>query len=142
MTGNRTGVHLRRRIMRRRAFASILLLLGLAACAKSSSPGGGVTSGIEGSVTVGPQCPVVHVASPCPDTPFGGKVRVSQSGKVIASVQVDADGAYRIPLQPGAYVVEPDLAGSGGLPSAMPKTVVVHPGAFTRANLTVDTGIR
>ncbi len=126
--------------MRRLAFA-LVVVIGLAGCAKTS-PQGGANSGIQGTVTVGPQCPVVQAESPCPDTPFDGKVQVSQGGGVIAQVQVDAQGSYRIALVPGTYVVLPLVGGNGGPPTATPHTVVVHDGAFTQADLTIDTGIR
>lgn len=94
-------------------------------------------------MTVGPQCPVVQAESPCPDTPFDGKVQVSQTGKgVVAEVQVDSHGAYRIALEPGTYEVMPVLAGGGGPPTATPMSVVVRQGVFTQADLSVDTGIR
>jgi len=128
--------------MRRSTFA-LVILVGLVACAKSSTPQGQPNSGVEGTVTVGPQCPVVLAESPCPDTPFEGKVQVSRAGKgVVAEMQVDASGAYRIALEPGTYVVEPVLSSSGGPPTAVPVTVVVRAGAFTQADLSVDTGIR
>jgi len=126
--------------MRLSTFA-LIVLAGFVACAKT--PQVQPNSGVQGTVTVGPQCPVVHVESPCPNTPFDGKVQVSQSGKgVIADVQVDSGGRYRIALEPGTYEVMPVLAAGGGPPTATPLSVVVRSGAFTRADLTVDTGIR
>ena len=140
--GNRRVARGRRRQMRRSTFV-LILLVGLLSCAKSSTPGGALTSGVQGTVTVGPHCPVVQAESPCPDTPFKGKVQVSQTGKgVLAEMQVDASGAYRIALEPGTYVVEPVLSSSGGPPTAVPVTVLVRAGAFTQADLSVDTGIR
>ena len=126
--------------MRRLAFV-LVVVIGLGACAKTP-PRGGPNSGIQGTVTVGPHCPVVQAESPCPDTPFAGKVEVSQGGGVIAQVQVDAQGSYRFALVPGTYVVEPLVGGNGGPPTATPQTVVVRDGAFTQADLTIDTGIR
>ena len=126
--------------MRRLALV-VVVVIGLGACAKAA-PQGGTNSGIQGTVTVGPQCPVVQAESPCPDTPFDGKVQVSRGGGVIAQVQVDAQGSYWIALVPGTYVVLPMVAGNGGLPRATPQTVVVRDGAFTQADLTIDTGIR
>ena len=126
--------------MRRLAFALVVVIV-IGACAKAA-PQGGTNSGIQGTITVGPQCPVVQAESPCPDTPFDGKVQVSQAGSAIAQVQVDAQGSYRIALVPGTYVVEPLVGGNGGPPTATPQTVVVRDGAFTQADLTIDTGIR
>ena len=131
----------RRNLMRLSGIA-LVLLVSLVSCAKSSTPGS-LTSGIQGTVTVGPHCPVVQAESPCPDTPFDGKVRVSDArGGVVAEVQVDPTGAYRIGLEPGTYVVETVLDSSGGPPTATPATVVVQADAFTTADLSVDTGIR
>ncbi|MEA2551536.1 MAG: hypothetical protein QOE25_1305 [Actinomycetota bacterium] len=134
---------MRRTRRRARWIAAVgVALSALAACGTSVGPAG-PDSGIVGTITVGPQCPVVQAESPCPDTPFDGKVQISLLGKgVIAEETVDATGSYRVPLDPGTYTIEPVPVGAGGFPAAAPKTVVVRTGAFTRVDITVDSGIR
>ena len=114
----------------------------LTACA-SEAPKSGPDSGIRGTVLLGPRCPVVRQDSPCPDTPWVGTVSVSRSGDgQVSTVQTSAQGTYAVALDPGAYNVVPVLPGSGGPPFAGPVTVVVHAHEYTKADLTVDTGIR
>lgn len=139
MNGNRVAGPVRLTAMRRLALAPILTLALLGACA--GGPQSGVDSGVQGTVLVGPSCPVQQVGSPCPGAPFDGSVQASRDGNVIATVQVDPDGAYRIPLAPGTYVVQPVLIG-GGVSSTSPVTVLVHAGSFASVDLTVDSGIR
>jgi hypothetical protein len=134
--------------IRRRAGAlsrstfALAMTIGLVACGAGGASGGPDT-GIFGTVTTGPQCPVVSASSPCPDLPFSGKVSVSRLGQgVLTEAVVDAGGMYRIALEPGTYVVAPVLNPADAPPTSAPKTVLVRPGSFTRADLTVDTGIR
>jgi hypothetical protein len=131
--------------MRRRArwtAAAVMVLTMLAACGTHVGPTG-LDSGIAGTVTVGPQCPVVQAESPCPDTPFVGKVQISLLGKGVVEEQtVDAAGSYRVPLEAGTYTVQPVPLDVGGALNIPPRTVVVRAGAFTRADITVDSGIR
>ncbi|MEP7059914.1 MAG: carboxypeptidase-like regulatory domain-containing protein [Actinomycetota bacterium] len=116
-------------------------LVLLAACGTRVGPAGR-DSGVTGTVTVGPRCPVVQAESPCPDTPFVGKVEITMVGKgTVADATLDAQGSYRVPLEPGTYTIQPVIAG-GGPPTAGPKTIVVRAGSFVTADITIDTGIR
>jgi hypothetical protein len=70
-------------------------------------------------------------------------VQISLLGKgLVAETTVAADGSYRVPLDPGTYTIEPIPVGGGGSPSAAQRSAVVRAGAFTRVDLTVDSGIR
>jgi hypothetical protein len=121
----------------------ILLLLALTACGTAVDHGDG-TSGIAGRVTIGPQCPVVMVGSPCPDAPFAAVITVRDAGgDPVAHVETGADGGFRIPLAPGTYAISAEPLASGGIARMQPlPPVVVRPGAFRSVDLSFDSGIR
>jgi hypothetical protein len=97
---------------------------------------------VRGVVVAGPQCPVEQIGSPCPDQPFVGTVRASAlDGSVVAEVDTDREGRFRIPLDPGTYVLDVEVPG-GGPPTSTPQPVRVEDGRFTAVTLQVDTGIR
>jgi hypothetical protein len=126
--------------------SSILLLLAFVlssavACADGAAGDG--TSGIEGRITIGPQCPVMQVGSPCPDVPFVASVRVVQDGDVVATGRSGEDGSFRIPVAPGEYVVEGVPPDENGIAVAQAQShIVVTAGSYTRVDLTFDSGIR
>lgn len=112
----------------------------------ASGGGGGILpggSGIEGTVTAGPTCPVVSAADPnCDDRPIAGAtvLVLDATGREVARVVTDADGRYAVALPAGPYVVEPQPA-DGILRMAEPVSVTVGDG-FVDVDLAYDTGIR
>ena len=127
--------------MRRTSIAPALVALALALIACGSSGSGDGSSGIRGRALAGPRCPVVVEGSPCPDLPWQGTIvaTAASSGDEF-TVDTDTDGAFRLPLAPGEYVLTVRAASS--LPFAKPQTVVVEQGAFVDVVISVDTGIR
>jgi hypothetical protein len=118
--------------------ALILAVVVLAGCARA---GGGVDSGIEGRVLLGPQCPVVSEASPCPDKPVATEVIVvTRGGEEVARGRSGSDGRFRIAIEPGNYVVTALVAANAMF--AKPVDVTVAPGEFVQVNVPLDTGIR
>jgi hypothetical protein len=116
-------------------FTASLLLSG---CHHPVPPG----TGIRGVVRLGPTCPVESLASPCPDDPFQGDVQVTASDGSTTTVSTDAQGRFTINLREGTYVAVAVSAGGSGPPTAIPLTVQVRDGSFTRVTLEVDSGIR
>jgi hypothetical protein len=126
--------------------AGILLL---ASCGEER-PSGRATpaagSGVAGFVHLGPQCPVDTVDDPCDHKP-AAKVTVTVSeqipgeayaaGKEVAKGMTDADGAFRIDVAPGEYVVTADAGMSCELMDAR-----VTKGAYAAVDVPCDTGIR
>jgi hypothetical protein len=100
-------------------------------------------SGISGVVVSGPQCPVETLQSPCPDLPVADiVVRVTAAdGSLAAEPMTDAAGRFEVTLDPGDYVLQPEVEG-GGASSAKPQQVAVVEGSFVEVTLLVDTGIR
>ncbi|MCI0619854.1 hypothetical protein L0Y40_02355 [Candidatus Wolfebacteria bacterium] len=106
-------------------------------------PGGTeVTSGIRGTVTLGPQCPVVQAGVPCPDKPYNTTIEIFRLGSnnPLAIITSNAEGKFEIPLAPGTYTVAPQ----GGTPYPLcdSTTVAVTEGTFTETVVLCDTGIR
>jgi predicted small lipoprotein YifL len=122
-----------------------LVVSSLAACG-DQGPGTQDQSGVAGRVHLGPQCPVETKGDPCQDKPVAGsKVTVAKQlpgnsdagGEVVARTTTDADGSYRVAVPPGMYVVTADAGMSCELMGAR-----VKPGAYSKVDISCDTGIR
>lgn len=123
-----------------RRFALLLVVLAVG-CGGDAA--GGATGGIQGRVTIGPQCPVAQQGSPCPDAPYAATVQIIVDGEVVASGRSGDDGAFRIPVEPGTYTVHGVPLDENGIASAQDVPGVrVTAGAFTHADLSFDSGIR
>ena len=101
-------------------------------------------SGVEGTIVLGPTCPVERTpADPsCDDKPYSTSISVRASGSstVVATTKSTATGAFKITLPPGAYT----LLAEGGtvLPRCAVANVTVAPDTYTTVALSCDTGIR
>jgi hypothetical protein len=119
-------------------FITGILILLLATC--SAEPAS-TTSGIEGQVFIGPVCPVVQEGQECPDQPYQATLVVNNSnGREIVKVQTDAEGRFKIPLDPGEYILHPESPNV--MPYASEQILVVEEGKFTQITVTYDSGIR
>jgi hypothetical protein len=117
----------------------------LAACGGEEDVAPVLNSGIEGEVFLGPQCPVVQQASPCPDLPFEATIDIltADRSRRVATVQSDADGRFRVDLEPGSYFVFPLPPDPGSpFPVASADTVTVEAGKYAKLTISYDTGIR
>jgi hypothetical protein len=124
-----------------------LLIVALSACAAQSNGGNELAaselnSGLEGLVTVGPQCPVVRVGESCPDAPYAATLELWQAGILRARFQSDAQGQFRVLVKPGSYLLEPKSPSGVGLPAAGSQTVTVLEGQFSSVAVVYDSGIR
>ncbi|HZB79626.1 MAG TPA: carboxypeptidase-like regulatory domain-containing protein [Actinomycetota bacterium] len=123
-------------------FALVLVLVVAGAVASCGGDGAGDgSSGIRGRALSGPRCPVEVEGSACPDLPWRGTVIAvdTETGEEF-TVTTDADGRFRLPLEPGTYEVS--IVSESSPPFAKPQTVTVDPGSFTEIAVSVDTGIR
>jgi len=114
------------------------LVLMLAACSVNSTP---TDSGIEGQVLIGPNCPVIQDGQACPDQPYQATLTVNNSnGREIVKVQTDENGYFKIPLEPGEYILHPESPNV--MPYAAEQTFTVEAGKFTQITVNYDSGIR
>ncbi len=120
-------------------------LCTLSGCGSALIPSN-LDSGITGVVLAGPQCPVIGPNSPpeCQDKPLAATiiVRAADSGLEVTRFQSGEDGTFRVPLFPGAYVLDPQPGSPTGFPHAAPMDVQVQAGEFTSVTIEYDTGIR
>ena len=110
-------------------------------CARSSSSSGSGGSGIQGTVLLGPTCPVETIEHPCPDKPIVADVVVSSTdGKKVAGVRSGDDGRFSVAVPPGDYVIT--VLDLDGMQFAKPLSVTVRDGRFVEVTVSVDSGIR
>ena len=101
-------------------------------------------SGVGGTVTSGPSCPVAKVGdTACDPRPVEGAVLLvrDSKGTVLQTVTTDASGLYRVALPPGDYTLEPQPV-KGVLGTARTAKFTVTAGALTIQAIAYDTGIR
>ena len=127
----------------------VLLAAGLAGCGQQTGSNGGASpstpaSGVSGTVTVDGGCPVVRPDQPCPDQPLQAIIAVTRPGSssVLAKLTSDASGRFRIPLEPGSYVLHPANTTGAVVPRAVDQTVHVPDGHFINITIHFDSGIR
>ncbi len=103
-------------------------------------------TGVRGTVTSGPHCPVETVPPDpnCADRPVAGAVLIftDADGTEVGRATSAADGTFTIELAPGAYQVTPQpVEGLMGTPALM--DVEVEAGQpLTELQVSYDTGIR
>jgi hypothetical protein len=118
-----------------------IAILSAVACGAGDLLGPGAPQGIEGTVLLGPQCPVQIVNDPCPDLPFQAWIQVRElDGRPLARIRSEKDGTFRIGLRPGSYLLDPDSGDP--YPHAEDLEVTVLKGRFTSAIIHFDTGIQ
>lgn len=116
--------------------ASIVLLAG---CTQQKGT-------LEGTVTIGPLCPV----EPCKATDeqkaqayAARKILVYDKDRmdVIKTLDLSNDGRYWTDLAPGIYVVDINRAGMDRS-AEVPKQIEIEPGKTIILDIAIDTGIR
>ena len=124
----------------------VALFLLFLACGQAGSGSDGAELGrVEGTVFLGPQCPVETIESPCPDLPLADvQVQLTSGDEVVGTAGSDAEGRFTIEIEPGSYmlgtVLEAEPPASTLFAKPIPVTVVAN--QIVEANLLVDTGIR
>jgi hypothetical protein len=100
-------------------------------------------TGIRGTVTLGPTCPVQQADQPPCVTPLAASLVITsgEDGSVVARVDAAADGTFQVDLPPGSYVINPQPGGDP-FPVGQPVDVTVEPGAYSQVEVAYDTGIR
>lgn len=101
-------------------------------------------SGVRGSVSLGPACPVMREPpSPqCADKPYATAIIVYHAGSSSALIvgNSNEDGTFAFKLPPGSYT----LAAVGGkvFPRCVETNVVVPANGYASTTISCDTGIR
>lgn len=109
-----------------------------------SSPTPVPNSGIEGQILAGPQCPVERPGDPnCADKPYQGTVivKTADGSREVTRFRSGNDGKFRVALDPGTYLLDPQSTTSP-FPRGIQQTVVVEPGKYLQVTVSYDTGIR
>jgi hypothetical protein len=97
-------------------------------------------SGIEGQISFGPISPVARPGM-ANYRPYQASINVlDEQRRVVAQVQSDVDGRFRVVLPLGRYVLDPQHGGRR--PRAAQQVVTVHPGALTPVRVNYDSGMR
>lgn len=117
--------------------------------ATSTNTGGGqgivaYKSGVNGTVMVGPTCPVMqNPPDPqCADKPLSTLVAIFRQSDPVhayALFQSDKEGKFSASLPPGEYVVG---AGENNLPRCPQMPVTVGPAGYASITISCDSGIR
>ena len=112
-----------------------LLAAMLALCAPAA---GGTSSGLKGTLTVGPLQPVCSQDDPCDGPAPNATLTFTRNGKTTRT-RTDARGVYRVTLAPGWYAVRTSV-GIAHVPRPARARVVA--GRYRVVNFFADTGIR
>jgi hypothetical protein len=101
-------------------------------------------SGITGTVTLGPTCPVERIPPDpnCAPKFYSTSINIMRAGdnKIIKTIESDSNGAFGIDLDQGSYVLQ--TQGGNVLPRCPLVSVDVKSGQYVTANISCDTGIR
>ncbi len=127
-----------------RVLGLVLVVAALILACQAEKPAEPAESGIEGRVSIGPTSPLVGVGTPSASEAYEAIVVIKDAvtGKEIAQVQSGPDGRFRVALEPGEYLLEPQSPNPGAPPFAEPQTVEVEAGQFTDVEIYYDSGIR
>jgi len=120
--------------------AAFILTAMITACSGDSS--NTPDSGVEGKVIIGPVCPVIQQGEDCSDRPYQATLTVNDpNGRKIVQVEADQDGQFKIPLEPGNYILVPESKGLM-VPFASQQPFTVTEGNYTQLTIAYDSGIR
>lgn len=100
-------------------------------------------NGIQGSVLLGPTCPVVRNPpdSQCADKPYQTSLKLITSiGQTVKTFSSDASGNFKVDVGPGQYEIIG--ASTQTLPRCSSQGTIVVGNGYTTANVYCDTGIR
>ena len=111
-----------------------------AACPNSTT----LKSGITGTVTLGPTCPVErNPPDPkCAPGLYATSINIMKAGSTstIKTIKSDTKGMFSVDLDPGSYVLQ--AQGGNVLPRCGEVSALVISGRYTTADIACDTGIR
>ena len=119
-------------------FLVVGVLVSVSGCSGTPS------SGIRGTVKIGPNEPVATAGTSSAFKPYAAKLMITEQGgqhlKRPARVKSGTDGTFSTALEPGTYVIEAD--GGQTPPTLKPITVKVEQGRYSDVEVNFDSGIR
>ncbi len=123
----------------------VVLALGLAVYyfVGVPSPDKELMTGVRGTVSIGPTCPVQRIPPDpnCADRPYKADFSITNKyGYAVGRVSSDADGNFEASLPPGEYTIAP--VSTGFLPRAFAQNFTVPPIGFVEIKIQFDSGIR
>ena len=103
-------------------------------------------TGVSGTITYGPLSPVA-VEGHENSRPFQASIHVIDGAEnLVHSFTSDEEGNFQVVLEPGNYILMPQVDEEGGLvpswPRSRPYNVQVNIGSFTEVDVYYDSGIR
>jgi hypothetical protein len=113
--------------------------------ATTTKPALPIQSGVRGTVTIGPTCPVERIPPTpfCAPRPYQTSIVISRNiatSVALMTVKSDASGTFTAVLDPGQYVLQPQ--GGSPLPRCGGTPVTVTAQTFSDVTLICDSGIR
>ncbi len=103
------------------------------------------TSGITGTVLLGPTCPVVrNPPDPqCADKPYQTKLIITtpDETEVVAQFTSDSKGVFKVAVPPGEYIIR-SAPTTNIYPRCTSDTIVVTSDTYVETAISCDTGIR
>ena len=104
---------------------------------------------LQGSMTIGPICPVEQIGHPCNPTPemyAAHPVFIYSSNKInlIKTLIPDAQGNFTTTLPIGMYVIDVQHQNIGkiGMTTGVPKNITINRERTATVTISIDTGIR
>ncbi|MFH1471079.1 MAG: hypothetical protein ABIF01_04990 [Candidatus Micrarchaeota archaeon] len=124
----------------------LLLVVAVMLIAGCSQKKNEETGTLQGTVTVGPLCPV----EPCNLAP-GALAKALETRRVVVYTQdqsstvivvdLKSDGSYKTDLLPGTYLIDIHKIGMDSS-GDVPKEITIETGKTIELNIDVDTGMR
>lgn len=101
-------------------------------------------SGVQGRAMVDGGCRIRRPDSPCPDIPHPARIVVVKhdTAAVVAAVNTDTNGVFRVPLEPGVYRLQPMNVDDAMLPRATELRVTVKADRYEDLTILFDSGVR
>ena len=122
---------------------TLVASLGIAAygCDPSELLRPDAPQGIAGIALLGPLCPVQSENDPCPDRPYQVFITVRKANRErITRIRTGEDGRFRVGLEPGPYILDPESGDP--FPTGSEVEVEVVAGTYSEVTVSFDTGIR
>lgn len=103
-----------------------------------------ITSGVKGSVLLGPQCPVVRGEEDCPDKPYATTLVITtlDQSRVIKEFKSDENGTFSVQIPPGEYAIRSAAAANIHPYCSSRGNIIVSSNLYTETVVYCDTGIR